>query len=437
MKKRRVLIMGALGRDLHNFLVCFKDNPLYEVAAFTTAQILESHRRFPKELAGNLYKKDISIHPESELQTLIKALKIDEVVLAYSDLSHQEVMEKASIALSCGASFKLLGPKDTMLKSKKPVIAVCAVRTGSGKSQTARAIGRILKKHGKKVAVVRHPMPYGNLIQEEVQRFVTEKDFRTQHCTIEEQEEYQPWIDLGFPVYAGVDYQKILNAAEREADVIIWDGGNNDGPFFKPNLLIVVADALRPNHEVTYYPGFVNLLMADVIIINKTQEAAPQAIQTIENNIKIYLPNAYVMRASSVITIDKPSLLKNKKALVIGDGPSLTHGNLLHGAGYYILKEYNATIIDAEKYAIGSIKQVYQKYPHLKLELPAMGYSQKQIHELQVTINKAKCDVIVDGSPANLAKIMSINKPMVNISYQLDTKTIEKLETILKKRKFF
>jgi len=436
MKKRRVLIMGALGRDLHNFLVCFKDNPSYEVAAFTTAQIIETHRHFPKELAGRLYKKDIPIHPESELPQLIKKLNIDEVVLAYSDLSHQEVMEKASIALSCGASFSLLGPKDTMLKSKKQVIAVCAVRTGAGKSQTARAIGEILHEKGKKVAVLRHPMPYGNLIKQEIQKFVSEDDFDKQHATIEEREEYEPWIKLGFSVYAGVDYRKILTQAEKEADIILFDGGNNDESFFKPDLLVVIADALRPNHEVTYYPGFVNLLMADVIIINKIQEAAPQAIKTIERNIRRYNPRATVIKASSVITVDNPDLLKFKKALVIGDGPSLTHGNLLHGAGYYILKKHNASIVDAEKYAIGSIKQVYRKYPRLKLELPAMGYSSKQIKELQATINRTKCDVVVDGSPANLAKIIKINKPVVNVTYDLDRKSILELKKILKKRGF-
>lgn len=437
MKKRRIIILGAAGRDYFNFLTYYKDNPYYEVVAFTQTQIPDIEKRsFPKQLAGKLYKKNIPFYPEEKLSELIKKLDIDEVVLSYSDLSHEEVMHKASIALAAGASFRLLGPKDTMLKSKKPVIAVCAVRTGAGKSQTSRAIGKMLHEEGKKVAVARHPMPYGNLIKQEVQKFVSEEDFNKQHATIEEREEYEPWIKLGFSVYAGVDYKKILALAEKEADVVLFDGGNNDESFFKPDLLVVIADALRPNHEVTYYPGFVNLLMADVIIINKIREATPQAIKTIERNIRRYNPRAQVIKASSVITVDNPDLLKFKKALVIGDGPSLTHGNLLHGAGYYVLKEHNASIVDAEKYAVGSIKQVYRKYPRLKLELPAMGYSDKQIKELQATINRTKCDVVVDGSPANLGKIMKLNKPIVNVTYELDRKSILELKKIVQKRGF-
>ncbi len=436
MKKRRVIILGALGRDYHNFLTCYKDNPNEEVIAFTTAQVIETHRHFPKELAGPNYKKDIPIHPESELPRLIRDLNINEVVLSYSDLSHQEVMEKASIALASGASFRLLSPQETMLKAKKPVIAVCAVRTGAGKSQTSRAIGKILRKYGKKVSAVRHAMPYGNLLVQEVQKFASEYSLRKEKCTIEEREEYEPWIKLGFPVYAGVNYQKVLALAEKNVNVIIWDGGNNDTSFFKPDLNIVVADALRPSHEVTYYPGFVNILMADVILINKVNAAPHLDVNTIKNNITRYNPGAQVILAKSVITIDHPEYIKKKRVLVVGDGPSLTHGGLPHGAGYYIAKKYGCAIVNARSYAVGSIKETYKRYAHLGKELPAMGYSRKQLSELQQTINRARADAVIDGSPANLSKVLRINKPVANVSYDLDRKSVEALEKVLKKRGF-
>ncbi len=438
MKKQNIIIAGARGRDLHNFIVYFKDNSLYHVVCFTAAQIPGiEHGTIPKQLLGKYYKKDIPVYLESELPQLIKKFKVDYVYLSYSDLSHQAVMEKASLVLAAGANFALLGTKDTYVVSKKPVIAVTAVRTGAGKSQTSRAIGKILKNHGKKVVAIRHGMPYSKDLTTQVcQRFSSYQDFITYKCTIEEEEEYQPWIDNGFVVYSGFDYKKILKEAEKEATVIVYDAGNNDLSMIKPDLNIVVVDPHRPGHEISYYPGFVNFLMADVILINKVNTAKESDVRIIEEHIKKYNPKALVIKAASVITVDNPELLKNNKVLVIGDGPSLTHGGLKHGAGYYILNKYHATIVDAEKYAVGSIKEVYQKYPHLKEELPAMGYSEKQIKELQETINRAECNVVLDASPANLSKILKVNKPMINVGYELDDTAVKELEDILKKLKF-
>lgn len=345
-------------------------------------------------------------------------------------------MSFASRVLAAGASFRLLGPNDTMLKSKRPVIAVTAVRTGSGKSQTSRAIARVLRKYGKKVTAIRHGMPYGNLIKQTCQRFANEKDFEKYNTTIEEEEEYQPWIDNGFVVYSGFDYNEILKQAEREAKVIIFDGGNNDTSLIKPNLLITVADPHRAGHEISYYPGFVNFLMADVIIINKIDSARKENVKTIMNNIKKYNPKAKVILARSELIVDKPQLIKSKLCAVIGDGPSLSHGGLPFGAGSIAVKRYKGIIIDPKKYAVGSIKEIFQKYKHLRYEIPAMGYSKYQIKELEETINRIPCDIIIDGTPANLKKIINVNKPIVEVNYELDKKSIKELEKVLKDKKF-
>jgi len=437
VKKRNVLIVGAAGRDYWNFLTYFKDNPYYNVVAFTQTQIpgIEK-RKFPAELAGGLYKKDIPFYPEEKLPELIKKLKIDKVVFAYSDVKHEDVMHLASIALANGADFILLGPKSTMIKSKKKIISVCAVRTGSGKSQTSRAIAKILKDSGKKVVAIRHSMPYGDLLKQRVQRFESERDFKKHKTTIEEEEEYQPWIDNGFVVYAGVDYKEILKKAEREADIIIWDGGNNDLPFYFSDLHIVVADPHRAGHELLYHPGEANFRMADVIIINKVDSAKKEDIELVKGNIKKYNPKAKVILARSELIIDKPEMIKGKKCLVVGDGPTLSHGGMKFGAGTLAVKKYNGKLVDPRKYVFGSIKEIYRKYKHLESELPAMGYGKKQIHELELTINKVPCNIVIDSTPANLKRIVKINKPVVQVDYELGSKAIKELKKILKKDKF-
>ncbi len=387
-------------------------------------------------MAGKWYKKDIPIYPESKLPELIKKLKIDYVFLCYSDLSNQEVHEKASKVLSAGANFALLGTKDTMIKSKKPVIAVTAVRTGCGKSQTARAIANLLKRHKKKIVAIRHPMPYGNLKRQICQRFESEKDFIKQHTTIEEEEEYQPWIDNGFVVYSGFDYKKIINQAEKEADVLILDGGNNDTSFIKPNLLITVVDPHRAGHEITYYPGFVNFLIADVILINKVDSAKRENIRIVLDNIKKYNKQAKVILAKSELIVDNPGLIKGKKCVVVGDGPTLSHGGMAFGAGTLAVQRYGGTIVDPRKYTLGSIRETFNKYSHLHYEIPAMGYSKHQIKELEKTLLRIPCDVIVDGTPANLKRILNLKKPVVNVNYELDKKSVKELEHVLKKFKF-
>lgn len=436
MKRIKTIILGAAGRDYHNFLTYFKDNPNYEVVAFTTAQILEKHRKFPKKLAGKLYKKDIPIHLESELPELIKRFKVDYVFLAYSDLSNQEVHEKASTVLASGANFGLLGTKSTYVKSRKPVISITAVRTGSGKSQTSRAIAEILRKKGKKVVAIRHAMPYGNLLKQTCQRFASEKDFKKYNTTIEEEEEYQPWIERGFIVYSGFDYEEIVRQAEKEANILIFDGGNNDLPFIKPDLMVVVVDPHRAGHELTYYPGFVNFLLADVIVVNKIDSAKKENVELVKQHIKQYNSRAKIILARSEIIVDKPQLIKNKSCVVIGDGPTLTHGGMSFGAGTLAVKKYNGRNVDPQKYAIGSIKKIFGKYPHLSYEVPAMGYDKQQIKELEKTINKVPCDIVVDGTPANLKRIIKVNKPIVNVTYELGKEAVKKLETVLKKWKF-
>jgi len=432
--KRKVIIMGAAGRDFHNFNVYFRNNPNYDVVAFTAAQIPNiSGRKYPKELAGKRYPKGIKIYPESDLPKLIKKFKVDEVILAYSDLPYMHVMHKCALVNSCGADFTMMGPTNTMLKSKKKVISVCAVRTGCGKSETTRAVCKILDKLHKKYVVVRHPMPYGDLKKQIIQRFATFKDLDKYNCTIEEREEYEPHIVQGHVVYAGVDYEKILRQAEKEADVIIWDGGNNDLPFYKPDLHIVLTDPHRPGHEITYYPGEANLRMADLVIINKSKTAKKQDIETVKYNIRKVNQKAKIIYTASEIVVEYPEMIQNKKVLVVEDGPTLTHGQMSYGAGYIAAKKSKCNIIDPRKYAVGSIKKVFERFPNLGKVLPAMGYSKKQIKELQKTINKAKCDIVIIGTPIDLRKIIKMNKPAVRIRYKLKEIGTPELEKIIKK----
>ncbi|MBS7249545.1 MAG: GTPase [Candidatus Freyarchaeota archaeon] len=413
--------MGAAGRDFHNFNVFFRQNDQYEVVAFTAAQIPKIENRvYPPELAGPLYPKGIKIYPEEELPNLIKKYDVDQVVLAYTDLSHITVMNKASLVLACGADFRLMGPKATMLKTKKPVISICAVRTGSGKSQTTRKVSDILRRKGLKVVVVRHPMPYGDLKNQVCQRFATYEDLDKYQTTIEEREEYEPHIDRGNIVYAGVDYRKILEEAEKEADIILWDGGNNDFPFYKPDLQIVLVDPHRPGHELTYYPGETNARMADIVIINKIDSAKPDHVEQTIKNIKKLNPKATVIKAASPITVENPDLIRDKRVLVVEDGPTLTHGGMSYGAGIVAARKYAAKeIVDPRPYAVGSIKKVFEEYPQIGALLPAMGYSPEQIDELKQTIEATDCDTVIIGTPIDLRRLLKVNKTTVRIKYEL------------------
>lgn len=439
--RKRVIIMGAAGRDFHNFNVHFRDNKDYEIVAFTATQIPDiAGRRYPKELscptngrqAGNLYPDGIPIYEETKLKALIKDLNVDIVAFSYSDVSHNYVMHKASEALACGVDFMLLGPKNTMLKSKKPVIAVCAVRTGCGKSQTTRYVSDILKAHNKKVVVVRHPMPYGDLRKQICQRFETYKDMDNANCTIEEREEYEPHIQNNTVVYAGVDYAGILKQAEKEADIILWDGGNNDLSFYNPDILIVVADPLRPGHELLYYPGETNLRMAHVVVINKIDSAKSADIEKVKKNIKTVNPEAEVILAESPISVGDPSLIKGKNVLVIEDGPTLTHGGMEYGAGIVAAKQFSAkSIVSPRKYAVGSIIETYNKYSNTREILPAMGYGETQIKELEQTINKTPCDTVIIATPIDLGKVLKIDKPSTRVTYELKEVSKPDLEEIL------
>ncbi len=434
MKSRNVLIMGASGRDFFNFLVCFKDNPSYRVACFTATQIPGiENRTFPRELAGRLYPRGIPIHPEEQLPQLIRKHGIDIVVLAYSDLPHTEVMHKASLVNSLGPDFILMGTQGTMLASRKPVIAVTAVRTGCGKSQTTRKLAMVLKTLGKRVAVVRHPMPYGDLRKQACQRYERYEDLDRHNCTIEEREEYEPLIEESALLYAGVDYKRILREAEREADIILWDGGNNDTPFFGPDLHIVIADPHRPGHEVSYYPGETNLRMADIVIINKEKTATRGDIDTVRENTKLCNPNALVIDATSVITVNDPSLIQGKHVLVVEDGPTLTHGGMAYGAGTIAARQFSAKPVDPRPGATGSIRQVFRDFPHLGRVLPAMGYSGQQLRELEQTINRTKCDAVISGTPINLRRIIRIKKPIVRIRYNLEETSRPNLEQVIKR----
>ena len=436
MTKKRVLIMGAAGRDFHNFNVYYRDNAEYEVVAFTAYQIPNiAGRKYPSELAGKLYPNGIAIYEEKELQSLIKKLKVDEVVFAYSDVSFNTIMSKGSIVLACGADFKLLSGEHTYIKSKKPVIAVCAVRTGCGKSQTTRFIASMLKGMGKKVVAIRHPMPYGDLVAQTCQRFASLEDLNKHKCTIEEMEEYEPHIAAGVIVYAGVDYGKILAEAEKEADVILWDGGNNDLPFYKPDLHIVVTDPLRPGHEGIYHPGAANLRMADVVIINKVDTAEPDAVEDVKDNVKLMNPTAKIIEAESPVTIDgENGKVKNKRVLVVEDGPTLTHGEMDYGAAYVAAKQYGAKeIVDPRPYAIGTIKKVYENFKQLEDILPAMGYGDDQMKELKDTINAIPADLVLVGTPIDLAEHLHFNKPSLRVTYALKERTTPGLKEILVK----
>ena len=419
--RKKVIIIGAAGRDFHNFNVLFRDNPDYEVVAFTANQIpYIANRVYPKELSGKLYKNSIKIYDESLLPELIKRTNAEICIIAYSDLPYETVMEKASIVNAAGADFWIVAPGKTMLESTKPVIAVCAVRTGCGKSQTSRYIARLLRKHGLRVVIVRHPMPYGILKNEKVERFASLKDLDKYKTTIEEREDYEPHIINKFIVYAGVDYEAILREAEKEADVVLWDGGNNDAPFFMPDLYITVADPLRAGNELTYYPGETCARMADVIIINKVNSATREELALLASDIKKINRKARLIYADSTVIPDAPEKIKGRRALVIEDGPTITHGGMKFGAGLVAAKQYGASeIITAKEYAVGEIKATFEKYPQLDRELPAMGYSKAQIRDLKTTINSADCDVVISATPTNLRNIISINKPLVQVGYEL------------------
>jgi len=433
MQKIKVIIMGAAGRDFHNFNVYFRNNDAYEVVAFTATQIPGiAGRGYPPELAGANYPNGIPIYPEEELPNLIKQHDVDQVVFAYSDVPHEYVMHKASMVLANGADFRLMGPKTTMLEAEVPLVSVCAVRTGSGKSQTSRQVAKILKNKGLRVVAIRHPMPYGDLTKQIWQRFATYEDLDKYECTIEEREEYEPHIDNDIIVYAGVDYEKILREAEKEADVIVWDGGNNDLSFYKSDLHIVVADPHRAGNELTYYPGETNLRMANVVIINKVDTADPKNVEKVKKNIKKVNPKARVLEAASPVTVDKPELITGNRVLVIEDGPTLTHGNMPYGAGAVIAKKLGAReMVDPRPYAVGSIKQTYEKYTHLSTILPAVGYGDKQIAELKATIDRTPCDAVVIGTPIDLRRVMTIDKPTVRAKYELKVLGPVTLEEIL------
>ncbi len=417
----KVIIVGAAGRDFHDFNTFWRNDPRYHVVAFTAAQIPDIHgRTYPPELCGKRYPDGIPIEPEEKLSELIKKHDVDQVAMAYSDLPYEEVMHKAAIVNAAGADFRIMGPKHTMLVSTKPVIAVCAVRTGCGKSQTSRAVASILKSMGKRVAAIRHPMPYGDLTKQICQRFATIEDMDHHDCTIEEREEYEPHILAGNIVFAGVDYEKILREAEKEADVILWDGGNNDTSFYKPDLYIVVADPHRPGHELRYFPGETNVRMADVVVINKVGTAKPKDVETVEANIRRINPSARIIQALSPVTVGDPSAVKGKRVLVVEDGPTITHGEMTYGAGHIAAQKHGAAaIVDPRPYAVGSIKNTFEKYTHVTEVLPAMGYSDKQISELEATINAADCDLVLIGTPIDLGRLLKINKPSMRVSYEL------------------
>ena len=418
---QRVLIMGAAGRDFHNFNVVFRNNPRYKVVAFTATQIPDIEGRlYPAQLAGPLYPAGIPIHAESDLDRLIADLKVDQVVFAYSDVSHQTVMHKASQVLAHGADFVLMGSRDTMLASSKPVVAVCAVRTGSGKSQTTRRVCDILRGMGKQVVAVRHPMPYGNIAEQAVQRFASYEDLDRYQCTIEEREEYEPHIDRGVIVYAGVDYEAILRQAEQEADVVVWDGGNNDLPFFKPDLHIVVADPHRPGHELSYHPGEANLRMADVVVINKVDTADLDNVAILRENIYRTNPDAIIVEAASPIFVDYPGIIRGKDVLVVEDGPTLTHGEMAYGAGVVAARRFGAAnILDPRPWAVRSIADTYAKYPDTGAVLPAMGYGDQQMADLQETINNVPCDLVIIATPIDLTRIIDIHRPTQRVRYEL------------------
>jgi predicted GTPase len=429
MDQKKVIIIGAAGRDFHDFNTYFRGNAHYKVVAFTAAQIPDiAGRAYPPALAGDAYPEGIPIHAEEELVDLIRTHDVDECVMSYSDLPHIEVMHKASIVNAAGADFRILGSKPTMVKSTKPVIAVCAVRTGCGKSQVSRRVCENLKAMGLRTAAIRHPMPYGDLNKQICQRFTTLEDLKTHKCTIEEMEEYEPHISRGTIVYAGVDYEKILRQAEQEVDVVVWDGGNNDIPFYKPDLHIVVADPHRPGHELRYFPGETNVRMADIVIINKCGTADPKNVDLVEANIRKLNPDAKIIRATSPVSVDDPEIVKGKRVLVVEDGPTLTHGEMKFGAGHVAAKRFGAAeLVDPRPTAVGTIKATFEKYNHISEILPAMGYGDAQMKELEESINATDCDLVMIGTPIDLGRLLKLNKPSVRVRYDLDEEASVKL----------
>ncbi|MCK5054989.1 MAG: GTPase [Anaerolineales bacterium] len=421
MERTRVLIMGAAGRDFHNFNVYFRDNSQYEVIAFTATQIPDIEGRvYPPELAGDLYSEGIPIYAEDELDALIRNQNVDQVIFAYSDISHREVMHKASQVLAAGADYRLMGSQTTQITSTKPVISVCAVRTGCGKSQTTRRVADILQAMGKNVVVVRHPMPYGDLRKQIWQRFADYDDLDKHECTIEEREEYEPHIDRGVVVYAGVDYEEILKRAQEEADVVLWDGGNNDLPFYRSDLQIVVADPHRAGHEIDYHPGEVNLRMADVIVLNKVDTADMADVTTVQNNIRLLNPKATVVFAASPITVEDPTSIAGARVLVVEDGPTLTHGEMTFGAGTVAAERFGAAeIIDPRPYAVRSIQATFEKYPDIGILLPAMGYGDEQVKDLEETIANTPADLVIVGTPIDLQRVIKIKQPSQRVRYEL------------------
>lgn len=421
MTRRRIIIMGAAGRDFHNFNTLYRDKKEYEVVAFTATQIPDiGGRVYPASLAGKLYPKGIPIFDESDLIGLIKKHRVDEVLFSYSDVTLEYVMTKGSEVVAAGAAFSIAGGAPTMLASSKPVIAVCAARTGSGKSQTTRRVCEILCAMGKKVVAVRHPMPYGDLSKQACQRFATYADLDKHHCTIEEREEYEPHIDRGVIVYAGVDYEMILRQAEKEADVIIWDGGNNDMSFYKADTYITVVDPHRPGHELAYYPGLSNLYLADIVVINKIDSADPEGVETVRGNVRAVNPKAVIVDAASPLEVTDPAAILGKRVLVVEDGPTLTHGEMTYGAGVVAAEKFGcAELVDPRPYTVGSITRTFEKYPDIGVLLPAMGYSGQQVKELEKTINATECDLVVIGTPIDLRRIVKIKHPTVRVTYSL------------------
>jgi predicted GTPase len=433
--RRRVVIVGAAGRDFHNFNVVYRDDDRFEVVAFTATQIPGiADRVYPPALAGSLYPEGIPIVHEDCLEQIVVQRGVDEVVFAYSDVAHETVMHVGSRALAAGADYALLGPRSTMLHAKVPVVAVCAVRTGSGKSQTTRAVSRVLKAAGKKIAVVRHPMPYGDLASQAVQRFETYEDLIAADATIEEREEYEPHLALGSIVYAGIDYGRILEGAQREAEIVLWDGGNNDLPFFEPDVHITVADPLRVGHETSYHPGETNLRMADVVVINKVDSALPEDVTMLRKTIESVNAKAEIVEARSPITVDEPGALAGKRVVVVEDGPTLTHGEMPYGAGVVAARRAGATLVDPRPWAVGSIKDVYDHFGHIGSLVPAMGYSEQQRAELAHTVNAADADVVLIATPIDLRKVCDITKPAVRARYELEDISSPTLAEILTER---
>ncbi len=433
IKPKKVIIMGAAGRDFHNFNCVYRDNKEYQVVAFTATQIPDIYgRKYPAKLAGSLYPKGIPIVAEEELPLLIDQYEVDEVVFSYSDVSYEYVMSIGAVVNACGADFKMLGIEKTMLKSKKPVVSVCAIRTGCGKSQTTRKVCKVLQSFGLKVVAIRHPMPYGDLTKQICQRFAKLSDLDKHKCTIEEREEYEPHINNGVIVYAGVDYGVILHEAEKEADVIVWDGGNNDASFYDPDIQITVVDPHRAGHELSYYPGELNLLLADIIIINKIDTAPPEGVEDVRESISMLNPEAVVIDAASPIFIDKPELITGKRVLVVEDGPTLTHGGMTYGAGIVAATKFGAAeLVDPRPYTVGSITETFKKYPDIGTLLPAMGYGAKQVKDLEKTIAKAKADSVIIGTPIDLRRIIKISKPSTRVSYELQEIGLPNLESVL------